>query len=149
LSIFWDALTRNGARTDRLSPDVTLRGRTYAIPFERVWTAVLEVCRGGSRGWEVAVADDQTGLVQAVTPKRLLGAVADVTVRVTLDENAQTRVDVESLSRDSTRDLGANRKRIQRFLPALDRKLGATAAQILVDPVEVGSPSVPSSDHRT
>jgi hypothetical protein len=140
LSTLWDALTRNGARTDRLSPDAALRGRTYAIPFDRVWNAVLEVCRGGSRGWEVTVSDDQTGVVHAVAPKRLLGAAADVTVRVTLDRNAQTRVDVESTTRDTTRDLGANRKRIRRFLPALDRKLGATPAQILDDWTEVGVP---------
>jgi hypothetical protein len=140
LSTLWDALTRNGARTDRLSPDAALRGRTYAIPFERVWNASLDVCRGSARGWEVTIADDQNGVIQAVTPKRLLGAVADVTVRVTLDENAQTRVDVESTSRDSTRDLGSNRKRIQRFVSALDRKLGATHAQILDD-----SPGVAAS----
>ena len=109
MSTLWDALTRNGARTDRLSPDAALRGRTYAIPFDRVWHASLDVCRGASRAWEVTTSDDQSGLILAVTPKRLLGAIADVTVRVTLDENAQTRVDVESTSRDSTRDLGANR----------------------------------------
>jgi uncharacterized protein (DUF1499 family) len=141
LSTIWDALTRNGARTDRQSPDAALRGRTYAISFDRVWNAALEVCSGAARGWVVTTADDQVGLIQAVTPKRLLGAVADVTVRVTLDENGQTRVDVEAMSRDSTRDLGANRKRIRRFLPALDRKLGATHAQILEDspPVEATS----------
>jgi uncharacterized protein (DUF1499 family) len=137
LSTIWDALTRNGARTDRLSPDAALRGRTYAISFDRVWNAALDVCRGSKRAWEVTTSDDQNGVIRAVTPKRLLGAVADVTVRVTLDANGQTRVDVESLSRDSTRDLGANRKRIQRFLPALDRRLGATSAQILEDSVEV------------
>jgi hypothetical protein len=141
LSTIWDALTQNGARTDRLSPDAALRGRTYAISFDRVWNAALDVCRGAKRGWEVTTADDQNGVIQAVTPKRLLGAVADVTVRVTLDADGQTRVDVESTSRDSTRDLGANRKRIQRFLPALDRKLGATHAQILVDSVEVEASS--------
>jgi hypothetical protein len=140
LSTIWDALTRNGARTDRLSPDAALRGRTYAISFDRVWNAALDLCRGAARGWEITVADDQSGVIQAVTPKRLLGAVADVTVRVTLDENGQTRVDVESTSRDSQRDLGANRKRILRFLPALDRKLGATHAQILDDSMEAETP---------
>jgi hypothetical protein len=119
----WAALTQNGARTDRDSPDDALRGRTYAIPFDRVWNAALELSKGGQRRWEIVRADDEAGVIEAVTPKRLLGGVADVVVRVGLDENGQTRVDAEARSRDANRDMGANRQRIRRFMDALDRKL--------------------------
>ena len=41
------ALTQNRAETDPHSPDSGLRGRTYAISFDRVWTAaqILDATR--------------------------------------------------------------------------------------------------------
>jgi hypothetical protein len=53
-----------------------------------------------------------------------------VRIRIGLDANGQTRVDVRSASR-SRRDWGSNARRIDRFLRALDAKLDATPAQIL------------------
>lgn len=126
-----DGLTRNGARTDRRSLDEALRGRTYAIPFDRVWNAALALAGGGLRGWSVNRSDDQVGVVDAVSVPPLLGPPADVRIRIGLDANAQTRVDMEARSRTTRGDLGSNRRRIRRFIDALDRKLGATPAQIL------------------
>ena len=126
-----DGLRRNGARTDRRSLDDALRGRTYAIPFDRVWNAALALAGGELRGWGVSRSDDQGGVADAVSTPLLLGAAADVRIRIGLDSNGQTRVDMEAKSRTGRGDLGSNRRRIRRFMDALDRKLGATPAQIL------------------
>lgn len=139
MSGLWGALTRNGARTDPASPDPALRGRTYAIPFDRVWSAALELAGGNLRGWRLVEADDQGGLIVAEATRRLLRGVADVRVRVGLDADGQTRVDADSASRGGGPDLGADRRRIRRFMAALDARLGATPGQIL----EPGSPRVP------
>ena len=66
----------------------------------------------------------------------LLRKVDDVRIEVILDENAQTRVDVVSVSLRSKRDLGANARHIDRFLGALDEELEATQDQILDARVE-------------
>jgi len=59
------------------------------------------------------------------------GAKGDVRIRITLDRNGQTRVDLRSASRKGKGDFGVNARRIGRFLRALDRRLGATPEQIL------------------
>lgn len=114
-------LTRNRAATDVGSDDPRLRGRTYSIPFERVWQAALALARR-RRGWTVTAADDVEGEIRAEarTPLRF---VDDVTIRVSLDADAQTRVDLVSASRVGRGDLGKNARRINRFLRALDRSL--------------------------
>lgn len=110
--------------------DRPLRGRTYAIPFERVWATALALATE-ERGWTVIRADDQDGLIQAEARRRLTRFVDDVTVRVALDFDAQTRVDVSSASRSDRKDLGANARRVDRFLRLLDRRLDASPGQIL------------------
>lgn len=114
-------LTRNRAATDVASEDPRLRGRTYAIPFERVWQAALRLAQR-RRGWTVHETDDIQGLIRAEarTPLRF---VDDVTIRVGLDEDGQTRVDLVSASRVGRGDLGKNARRIHKFLRALDREL--------------------------
>jgi hypothetical protein len=137
LKQLWTALTENGALTDRRSPDPALRGRTYTIPFDRVWNAALQLAGGGLRGWRVVHQDDKSGHISAVAPRAFIGRPADVLVSVRLDADGQTRVDVESTSRASKRDWGMNRRRIRRLMSALDQKLGATPAQILDDSQEL------------
>jgi hypothetical protein len=113
-------LTTNHAETDPAGA-AGPRGRTYAVPFEQVWTATLGLARR-RRGWTVLLADDLEGLIcaEARTPLRF---VDDVEIRIGLDENAQTRVDLRSASRKGVGDLGKNARRIRRFLRALDREL--------------------------
>ena len=55
----------------------------------------------------------------------------DIFVDLQLDANGQTRVDVVSVLLNRKRDLGANARRIRRFIDELDTKLDATAGQIL------------------
>jgi hypothetical protein len=131
LSRLLRGLTRNRAETDPFSPDPRLRGRTYAISFDRVWNAALALSRGQLPRWSVFSADDGGGIIRARVRARILSGVDDVRIEVILDENAQTRVDVSSASLQRKRDLGSNARHINRFLRALDAELGATQAQIL------------------
>lgn len=124
-------LSQNRAETDPRSPDPRLRGRTYAISFDRVWNASLALSGGQLSRWTVSSADDGDGIIRARVRARLRRRVDDVRIAVILDKNAQTRVDVVSVSLRRKRDLGANARHIDRFLRALDVELGATPAQIL------------------
>ncbi len=114
-------LTANSAETNPAARDRRLRGRTYPVPFQHVWTAALALARR-RRGWTVLHADDLEGTIRAEA-RTLLHFVDDVEIRVGLDENAQTRVDLRSASRVGFADLGKNPRRIGRFLRALDREL--------------------------
>lgn len=116
-------LTRNAAETGRDARDPRLRGRTYAVPFERVWTGALKLARGGLRGWRLVEADDLQGVIRAEATTLFLRAVDDVTIHISLDADAQTRVDARSASRKDRRDLGRNARRLDRFFRRLDRIL--------------------------
>ncbi|HET9948483.1 MAG TPA: DUF1499 domain-containing protein [Longimicrobiales bacterium] len=129
-------LTRSGAATDPSSPDALLRGRTYAIPFEDVWNAAVRIAAGELRGWGLLRADDRAGLIEAEVQAGLFGSVDDVRIRIGLDENAQTRVDLEASARSARGDLGRNRRSIGRFLKRLDRALAPGPNQIL-DPSRI------------
>lgn len=131
LKRLWWALTRNRAVTRPDHADPRLRGRTYAIPFQEVWTAALELADGGLRRWHIISADDQEGLIRAEARSRVFRFVDDVDVVIELDENGQTRVDVSSASRTGWADVGTNARRVARFCRRLDAALGATPAHIL------------------
>lgn len=121
------ALTRNQAATAADHWDPRLRGRTYAIPFEQVWQAARALASGALRGWRLVDADDYEGVIIAEARTLVLRYVDDVTIRIYLDADAQTRVDVQSRSRKGSGDLGANARRIARFLRALDRAVAPPA----------------------
>lgn len=117
------ALTRNQAETSAHARDPRLLGRTYAVPYETIWQAALTLAGGGLRGWSVRSADDLAGVINARAKSRFLG-YADIRIRVSLDENAQTRVDGRSITRSRRVDLGSNGRRLERFFRELDRQLG-------------------------
>lgn len=125
----WVGLTRNVAFTAPGAEDERLRGRTYAIPFESVWQASLRLMGGGLKRWEIVESDDQEGIIRGAVRGRLERTGSSVTVRIVLDANAQTRVDVLSASRVGRADLGFNARRIRRFFRALDRELAAERGQ--------------------
>jgi hypothetical protein len=124
-------LTENRAETDPTSDDDRLRGRTYAIPFENVWQAATKLASGELKGWSLWVADDQAGLIEASTKPFVFLAAGDVRIRVSLDENAQTRVDLTVKSRTERGDLGRSRRSIGRFIRRLDTLLAPRPGQIL------------------
>ncbi|HEU0300091.1 MAG TPA: DUF1499 domain-containing protein [Longimicrobium sp.] len=118
------ALTRNRAFTEPEAADPRLRGRSYAVPFARVWTGALLVAQK-TRGWTVVSSDPRAGEIVAEARTRVWKFTDDVWVRLSLDEDGQTRVDLASASRKGGADLGTNARRIARFLHALDRHLFA------------------------
>lgn len=119
-----NALSDNEASTSPDAVDPRLRGRTYAIPFERVWHEALQLAGGKLPRWKVVEADDREGIIHAEATTPLLRATDDVSIRVSLDRDAQTRVDLQSRSRTGRADLGVNARRVAKFCRMLDRRLG-------------------------
>ena len=130
----WKGFTERAARTSPDSADPVLAGRTYAIPFDPVWNAALELSSGGLKGWELVSADDQLGVIRADVRGPWLPLEANVLVSVVLDPNGQTRVDMSALGNHRGGDLGVNYRRIRRFFDSLDLSLDARPGQILKPP---------------
>jgi hypothetical protein len=124
-------LTENRAETHPASSDRRLLGRTYAIPFESVWSAGTRLVTGELRGWSLVHADDQLGTIEGVAKPLLWGPPCEVHIEIGLDENGQTRVDASSATGGTRGDLGRSRRTIGRFFRALDRELAAQPEQIL------------------
>lgn len=118
---------RGYSETSVGSENPRLRGRTCAIPFETVWQAARRIADGGIRGWSLQRADDQEGVIHA-TSRSLRGAEHDIVIRISLDENAQTRVDASAASRKPTTDFGAASRRVLRFFRELDTALAQKTA---------------------
>lgn len=127
----WTALTRNSAATRAEHADPRLRGRAYAVPYVDVWEAALATA-AATRGWTVAGADTKDGVFRTEARTLLWRFTDDVEVRLSLDADGMTRVDVSSASRVGRADLGANARRIARFLHRLDARLR--------DPARGGAP---------
>lgn len=112
-------------------PDGSLRGRTYAIPFATVWAAALHLASGSLKGWTVTSADEDEGVLEARCRRWIFRDTARVVIRVSLDENAQTRVDMASAVRSGGSVLGGNARRIRAFFRALDERIDAGPGTIL------------------
>lgn len=125
------ATARARAETDPRSADPRLRGRTYAIPFERVWSTAVAAIHGGLPRWRMLSHDDQKGIILAEARTAVLRRDVDIHIRMGLDANGQTRVDVRTALRGAHGDLGSTRRLIASFLVELDRRLGAAPWQIL------------------
>jgi hypothetical protein len=116
-------LTRNTAVTQPGEEDPRLRGRTYAIPFEEVWQAALRLADGGMQGWSLLEQDDQEGAIRGTARGLFRRFDSEISIRIVLDEDAQTRVDAASTTEPGRGDLGVNARRVGRFFRALDRAL--------------------------
>jgi hypothetical protein len=116
-------LMRSYAETATHDPDPRLRGRTYAVPFEQVWQAAGRLASGGLRRWRLLANDDYEGVILAEWRTFIFRRRSDVVIHIKLDENAQTRVDMQCRSRKKGIDLGANARTIGRFFRALDQKI--------------------------
>jgi hypothetical protein len=131
-------LSRNVAFTSPGAEDPRLRGRTYAIPFEDVWQSTRLLVSGKLKRWELVEADDQEGLIRGVAHGRLDRFTSAITIRITLDPDAQTRVDAMSASQVGRADLGVNARRLRRYFAALDAMLaerrGTTIESLTIDP---------------
>lgn len=123
MSALLRGLITNGASTAPEADDARLRGRTYPVAFERVWRAAIGLAGGRLEHWSLLETDDQQGLIRSAVEKRLFAPAGEVTIRITLDANAQTRVDALAVAPGRWADLGAGARRLIRFFRALDRAL--------------------------
>jgi len=130
-SRFRAAFDENLAHTNADHPDPAFRGRTYAIPFARVWAAIVEIASNKLKGWTVTEADEDLGILRAECKVTFSKKLDDVEIRLSLDENALTRVDMSSASREEGGSLGRNNRRIRKFFPLLDKKIEAGPGKIL------------------
>ena len=134
--------TRSLAFTTPSAEDPRLRGRTYAIPFEEVWQQCIRLVDGGLRGWELREADDEEGVIRGRIRGLTARFASTLTVRVTLDANAQTRVDALAACRSGRYDLGTNVRRLNRFFRALDRGLEESRGRAIAPVRLAGAESV-------
>lgn len=122
-------MSENAAETRPDSPDSRLRGRTYSIPFDAVWNAALLVAEEDMGRWEVLSWDDRSGVIVIEAQTPVFRWIDDVRISVSLDQDAQTRIDLTSRSRKGHADLGTNARRIGKFFRLLDGRLGLTGPQ--------------------
>jgi hypothetical protein len=120
-----------GTETDPWAEDERLWGRTYAIPFDRVWKAAKALADGGLRGWTLTRDDDREGVIEADSLTWPGKKRDEVTITVRLDENAQTRVDVSCRRTEGAPARRRHPRIIGRFLKRLDQAVKATSAQKL------------------
>jgi uncharacterized protein (DUF1499 family) len=119
------ALTTNSAQTSADAEDPRLRGRTYMVPFAAVWDEIIQMIRDHRRHSLVRANEDK-GMITFEAKTPVFRFVDDVRIKVKLDQNALTRVDMWSQSRVGKGDLGVNTRRIARFFRELDRRLGVS-----------------------
>lgn len=110
--------------TDPSAIDPRLRGRDYAVQYDRVWSAAREVGRR-LRGWTVNDADARRGEIRAEIVGWLWKRPDDVVIRITLDELGLTRVDLVLTPRTPRIGDRVSARRIGRFTRALDAEVQA------------------------
>ncbi|WP_346839586.1 DUF1499 domain-containing protein [Microbulbifer sp. SAOS-129_SWC] len=84
-----------------------------AMPVDKATRLAAAVAH--SLGWRVVSLQPARGHLEAVDRTRLLGFSDDVVVRVSAEKGG-SRVDIRSSSRVGISDLGANARRIRKFL---------------------------------
>ncbi len=99
-----------------------LPSRRYAIPFDRVWRAAGDALE--AEGGRIESADDTTGVVRAGGETGFPRQRWSAEIRVRLDEDAQTRVDV-TVHHHEGLDLGRTTRRARRLLVRVDDGSGA------------------------
>jgi uncharacterized protein (DUF1499 family) len=93
-----------------------VRPVTLNLKPEQAFERALAVAR--DLGWDIAAATPAEGRIEATARTFWFGFKDDVIVRVTPSGDG-SRVDVRSVSRVGTSDVGANAKRIQTYLERL------------------------------
>ena len=72
-----------------------------------------------SMGWEIAASDAPSGRIEATDTTTWFGFKDDIIVRVRPEPSGGSRVDVRSVSRLGQSDVGANAKRVRKYLAKL------------------------------
>lgn len=89
-----------------------------AVSPEAAYTRALNAAR--SLRWEIVAADAEAGRIEATDRTFWFGFADDVVIRITPAAEGGSRVDVRSKSRVGGSDVGANARRIRRFLDRME-----------------------------
>ncbi|MFQ5347387.1 MAG: DUF1499 domain-containing protein [Rhodothalassiaceae bacterium] len=89
--------------------------------------SVTEIAADVARamGWEIAAVDPAAGRLEATDTTSWFGFKDDIVVRIRAKDADSVRVNMRSVSRIGVSDIGANAKRIRRFLARLAARTGA------------------------
>lgn len=92
---------------------------TLELPREQALARALEAAE--SLGWRIVDVDEPRGRIEATDTTFFFGFKDDVVIRVSADaaDPDRSRIDVRSISRVGRSDVGANARRIERFLEQL------------------------------
>ena len=71
-------------------------------------------------GWTVHTQDIDSGLIEATATTFWYGFKDDIIIRIRAGEGGGSVLDMRSISRVGQSDLGANAKRIRKFVKALN-----------------------------
>jgi uncharacterized protein (DUF1499 family) len=92
-----------------------------ALPTERAFAEALAVAQS-MPGWTIVTADADAGRIEASEQSRWFRFTDDVVIRIVGDE-AGTRIDMRSTSRQGSSDYGVNAQRIRAYLAALRQRI--------------------------
>lgn len=95
--------------------------RTIRLPWPAAETVRRAEQVARARGWEIAKADPQAGLVEATDTTRFFRFKDDVVVRVRPNPDGGSLVDMRSISRIGGSDVGVNAERVRAFLADLQK----------------------------
>ena len=95
--------------------------RTVRLPAPPAETVRRAAALARERGWDVAVADEAAGRVEATETSRFFRFKDDVVLRVRPAPGGGSLVDMRSISRVGASDVGVNAKRVRAFLADLQR----------------------------
>jgi uncharacterized protein (DUF1499 family) len=92
-----------------------------ALPTERAFAEALAVAQS-MPGWTIVTADADAGRIEASEQSRWFRFTDDVVIRIVGDE-AGTRIDMRSTSRQGSSDYGVNAQRIRAYFAALRQRI--------------------------
>ena len=99
-----------------------LKPRVFARPPGEVFELALAAAK--EMNWEIVAAVPEEGRIEAMATTFWFGFTDDLVVRVVAHEKG-SRLDVRSVSRVGVSDIGANARRIRKFLALLPAREGS------------------------
>ena len=93
-----------------------------ALPMAKAFAEALEVARS-MPGWTIVASDPDAGRIEASQQSRWFRFTDDIVIRVASDE-AGSRIDMRSTSRQGRSDFGVNAARIRAYMGALHQRIG-------------------------
>jgi hypothetical protein len=96
--------------------------RTVRVPMNVADTIRRAAALARERGWEIAVADPEAGLLEATETSLFFRFKDDVVIRARPDPAGGSQVDMRSISRVGGSDVGVNAKRVRGFLEDLQAR---------------------------